>query len=352
MKVPYTYISDQALGKIENLRDKFDVILYPPGAGGLSTMINGIPKLSTPDGADFGGPIAWKRTELTPNLATADGQPDQTDDIRGGMGFMGLAHLKKFIDDGGLFIPITSVGQLPIDLGMTTGVSIAATPQLQARGSIYAANVEDRTSPIAYGYDETLGVYFNQAPVLRVSLGLGGGGGGAPGGGGPGGAAAGGGGRPSGRGTATDPDVVQGRPYAAPEPRQPTRTPRERELYIDPDVRAYSAASILPETMWPRVIVRFAPERDLFISGELAGGSELAETPAVVDVPVGRGHVVFFAINPMWRQETHGMFMLVMNAAMNFDHLQAGRKPMAESKGASEGDEEIFDTTQGAHAHH
>jgi hypothetical protein len=349
MRVPYTYVSDQSLGKIENLRDKFDVILYPPGAGGLSTMINGIPKLSTPDGGDFGGPIPWKRTELTPNLATADGQPDQTDDIRGGIGLMGLARLKKFIDDGGLFIPITSVAQLPIDLGMTTGISIAPTPQLQARGSIYAANVEDRTSPIAYGYDETLGVYFSQAPVLRVSLGLGGGGGGAPGGGGPGGAA-GAGGRPSGRGTATDPDVVQGRQYVPPEPRQPTRTPRERELYIDPDVRAYSAASIPPESMWPRVIVRFAPERDLFISGELAGGSELAETPAVVDVPVGKGHVVFFAINPMWRQETHGMFMLVMNAAMNFDHLQAGRKPMPQSKTA-DGEEEL-DTTQGAHINH
>jgi hypothetical protein len=40
---------------------------------------------------------------------------------------------------------------------------------------------------------------------------------------------------------------------------------------------------------------------------------------------VGRGHVVLYAINPMWRQETQGSFMLVMNAAMNFDHLGAGR---------------------------
>jgi hypothetical protein len=326
MKVPYTYISDQALGKISNLRDQFDVILFPPGAGNLASMINGIPKRTTPDGTDFGGPIPWERTDLTPNLATADGQPDQTPDIRGGLGFEGLAHLKTFIDNGGLFIPITSVAQLPIDLGMTTGVSIATTPQLQARGSIYLSNVEDRNSPIAYGYDETLGVYFSQAPVLRVSLGLGGAGGG--GGGGEPGGAGGAEGRPSGRGTATDPDVVQGRPYVAPEPRQPTRTPRERELYIDPDTRAYSKASIPPESMWPRVIVRFAPERDLLISGELAGGAALAETPAVVDVPVGKGHVVFFAINPMWRQETHGSFMLLMNAAMNFDHLQAGRKPM------------------------
>ncbi len=353
MKVPYTYISDQVLRDTTSLRDRFDVIIFPPGAGNIASLINGVPKRIEPDGSDFGGPIPWKHTDLTPNLATADGQPDQTDDIRGGMGFEGLAHLKKFIDDGGLFIPITSVAQLPIDLGMTSGISIAQTPQLQARGSIYLSSVEDRTSPIAYGYDETLGVYFSQAPVFRVSLGLGGpgGGGGLPGRGGAGAA-----GRPSGRGTATDPDVVQARPYLAPEPRQTPRTPRERELYIDPDTRRYSAASIPPESMWPRVIVRFAPERDLFISGELAGGSELAEAPAVVDVPVGRGHVVFFAINPMWRQETHGSFMLVMNAALNFDHLQAGRKP--EQTGSASADDEdemsgaFLDTTQGAHVRH
>jgi hypothetical protein len=50
----------------------------------------------------------------------------------------------------------------------------------------------------------------------------------------------------------------------------------------------------------------------------------------VVDVPVGRGHVVLFAINPMWRQETQGSFMLVLNAALHFDHLNAGWKPPAE----------------------
>jgi hypothetical protein len=356
MKVPYSYISDHDIRDAANLRDRFDVIIFPPGAGNVATMINGIPKRTTADGTDFGGPIPWKHSDLTPNLATADGQPDQTDDIRGGLGFEGLAHLKKFIDDGGLFIPITSVAQLPIDLGMTSGIFIAQTPQLQARGSIYLSNVEDRTSPIAYGYDETLGVYFSQAPVFRVSLGLGGGGGFGGGGGGETGGAGGAEGRPSGRGTASDPDVVQARPYLTPEPRQTPRTPRERELYIDPDTRRYSAYSIPPESMWPRVIVRFAPERDLFISGELAGGSALAEAPAVVDIPVGRGHVVFFAINPMWRQETQGSFMLLMNAALNFDHLQAGRQPMKPASAAAGEDDDLsnstLDTTQGAHIHH
>jgi len=61
------------------------------------------------------------------------------------------------------------------------------------------------------------------------------------------------------------------------------------------------------------------------VSGMLAGGSELAGKPAIVDVPVGRGHVVMFANNPMWRHETHGSFSLLFNAALNYDHLNVGR---------------------------
>jgi hypothetical protein len=52
-----------------------------------------------------------------------------------------------------------------------------------------------------------------------------------------------------------------------------------------------------------------------------------------VDVPVGKGHVVFFAINPMWRQQTFGSFGLLFNAAMNYRNLDAGRpQPASEKK--------------------
>jgi len=47
--------------------------------------------------------------------------------------------------------------------------------------------------------------------------------------------------------------------------------------------------------------------------------------PAVVDVPVGRGHVVMFATNPMWRHQTQGEFFLLFNAALNYDNLGVGR---------------------------
>jgi hypothetical protein len=72
------------------------------------------------------------------------------------------------------------------------------------------------------------------------------------------------------------------------------------------------------------VVLRFADENELFVSGMLSGGGELAGKAAVVDVPHGNGHVVMFANNPMWRSETHGSYFLLFNAMLNFGHLSAG----------------------------
>ena len=74
------------------------------------------------------------------------------------------------------------------------------------------------------------------------------------------------------------------------------------------------------------MLLRFAAEGDLLISGMLAGGRALAGKPALIHAPRGKGHVLIFLINPMWRQQTQGNFQLVLNAAMNFDSLNAGRK--------------------------
>lgn len=314
--IPYSYISDQVVRDTPELKDKYDVIIFPPAGSSLASLLNGLPKRTLADGSDFGGAIPWKTTELTPNL----GILDHTNDIRGGMGLEGAAHIQKFVQDGGLFMPVSSSTLLPIDLGMTSGVSINPTRQLQARGSIFNAKVEDKGSPITYGYDDTLSIYFSQAPVFRVSIAPAGGFGGGGGEGGPGEE-----GRPSGRGSTSDPDIPQGRPWN-PQAPEPHRTRAEQETYLSPDVREAMRGMIPPPDTWPRVVLRFADEPNLWVSGMLAGGNELANAPAVIDVPVGRGHVVLFANNPMWRQETHGSFMLVLNAALNYDHLGVGRK--------------------------
>jgi hypothetical protein len=308
--VPYTYISDIVVRTTPNLREKFDVILFPPTFSDVPELLNGFPKRTLPDGSDAGGPIPWQTSAVTPNW----GGIDETSDIRGGLGLEGVAHLKKFIEDGGLFIPVASSTRLPVELGLTDVVRITETHQLQARGSIVRANVEDAASPITYGYDESVGVYFNQSPVFKISL--------SGGNSSEGQASA----RPSGRGSATDPDIPQGRPYALPET-PPHRSRAEQELYVDPQNRIFFSSELPPPVLYPRVVLRFADEKDLWISGMLAGGSELGGAPAVIDVPLGRGHVVLFANNPMWRQETQGSFMLLLNAALHFDHLDAGKKP-------------------------
>ena len=317
-KIPYAYISDENVRTAEDLRAKYDVILLPPGPPDVARMLRGMPRRLLPDGSDSGGAIPWVKSDLTPSFGDS---PDQTSDVRGGLGLEGAAHLQRFVDQGGTLIPIGGSVALPIDLGITEGVSVAPTRQLQARGAVVNADVADKKSPIAYGYDERVGVYFNQAPVLRVSLTGGAGGFGPP--------PAEQEGRTSGRGSLTDPDIPQGRPWAPPTP-EPKRSKVQQETYLDPEVRELLRAMLPPPQLWPRVVLRFAPEKNLWASGMLTSGGELAETPAVVDVPVGRGHVVLFAINPMWRQETQGSFMLVLNAALHFDHLNAGWKPPAE----------------------
>src|SRR5271168_447055 len=121
-KIPYTYISDQTARKTPNLREQFDVILYPPGPADVARVIQGVPRRTMPDGTDAGGPIPWKKSEITPSFG--DG-PDQTDDIRGGLGLEGAVNLQKFVEQGGVFIPIAGNVALPITLGMTEGVSVA-----------------------------------------------------------------------------------------------------------------------------------------------------------------------------------------------------------------------------------
>jgi len=313
LQIPYSYISDHVIRDTPDLRSRFDVIVFGPTPGSSQRLVNGIPMR--------GDPIPWKKSDLMPNIGDS---PDQTDDTRGGMGLEGLLNLKKFIEQGGLFVTIAGNASIPIDFGLIEGVSITQTRELQARGSVLNAVFADQNSPIAYGYPGRLPIYFSQAPVFQVSMTGGMGfGGRSPFGEEPSG-------RPSGRGSATDPDIPQGRPYAPPAPR-PQLKPGE-EPPIPDEMREQIRNLLPPPEARPRIVLRFAEEKDLLVAGMLAGGRELANRPAVVDVPLGKGHVVLFANNPMWRHQTQGSYFLLFNAMLNYDHLNAGRpKPKPDA---------------------
>ena len=42
-------------------------------------------------------------------------------------------------------------------------------------------------------------------------------------------------------------------------------------------------------------------------------------------MPLGKGHVVMFAIRPFWRWQTQGTYSLGFNSILNWNDLEAGK---------------------------
>ena len=183
----------------------------------------------------------------------------------------------------------------PNGAGKTTAVRILAT-LLKA----------DEGSAIVAGYDATLPIYFAGSPVFKVGVRDE-----------PASES-----RASGRGGKTDPDVPQGRPFV-PLPDRGKPAPGEEGFRL-PEDAPYNFEAYMPRAEdRPRVVVAFAKKADqLLMSGMLDGGDEIAGKPVVIDAPRGKGHILLFANNPMWRNNTQGSYALVMNAIINWDHLR------------------------------
>ena len=305
--VPYTYFADQLLRSTPNLRAKYDVIIYPHVSGTPQSIVAGMPSTGTT-------PLPYKKSAETPNL----GFVDQSDDIRGGMGFDGLMNLYKFVQEGGTLITEGATSALFPEYHLTPGVTVETPADLFVRGSIIRGIIADKKSPITYGYPGSqVPVYFNSAPVLNA--------------GGTGGGFGGG----FGRGSSQSQNV------------NPMATP----LKLSPwDASAAAAAPAADAAALgrggrgaggpgggggfgggaagerPRVILSFpANPDDMLLSGTLANGQSLSGRAQLVDAPLGKGHVVMFAIRPFWRWQTQGTYSFGFNTIMNWNDLGVGR---------------------------
>ena len=154
------------------------MIVFPHVGGNAQSQVNGIPKTGAM-------PLPYKKTAETPNL----GAQDQADDIRGGMGWEGLMELVQVrARRRHAHHRRVDVDDLPRVQHHAAASRSRVPTSLFVRGSVMRGVVTDRRSPIAYGYDAQVPVYFSQDPVLNVG---GGGGFGGFGGGGGGDAIAG-----------------------------------------------------------------------------------------------------------------------------------------------------------------
>src|SRR5579883_365796 len=296
--VPYDYISTQTVSNEDDLRSKYDVILFAPvGNARTAQIIQGMPM--------WGNALPWKKTDITPNL----GRVDSTDDMRPGLGYSGIDHLRHFVEQGGLLITSQDTAQFAIETGLAPGVSVNPRGDLKVVGTLLATTVVDPKSPVLYGYSKPLTVYSEDGLSMNISNTVGGTRAPRLGGSEE---------RTTGRGGPDDPDIPQGRPYMAADPRP---HPKPWEAMPLNEEQSRNNPNVIPAELRPQVILRYENKEQLLVSGLLDHGDLLAQHAAVVAAHLGKGTVLLFANNPIYRGETIGSYPLVFNAILNFNRI-------------------------------
>jgi hypothetical protein len=272
--VPYLYIRDEDI-RTGHLKDKIDVLLYGHVDLELAEQIGGLPKRWSP--------MPFKKTPETPSFGT----PAESDDITGGIGYAGLAEIQAFVERGGLMITLGSGSMLPLEAGIVRGVrrdaggvprstqgggadAAAAAQQVATRtpGSHLRVTFDRPEHPIAYGYPARTYVFRQNFPLYG--------------------------------------------------------TPR-RWLRM-----AYCTTCLDGPADPSSVVLEWGDSggAPILVSGQVWGEGNLIGRPAILDSPVGNGHVVSFNFNPIHRDMNRGDQRLLWNAILNWQAiLSANPKP-------------------------
>ena len=270
--VPYTYLRDEDV-RAGHLRERVDVLLYGHVDLELAEQIHGLP--------EAWGPMPFKKTPQTPS----HGMPAESDDVTGGMGWEGLAHLQRFVEDGGLLVTLGSGSSLALEGGIVRGVRRVAggVPRSSHGGGEASAAAAQRVST------RTPGAH------LRVTF--------------------------SARPTIPSPTATPRAPTSS--ARTSRSTTRRAAGCAWPIARPASTARRTASG----VVLEWG-DRDgapLVVSGQAWGEGSLVGRPAVLDLPAGRGRVVAFNFNPLHRDLNRGDHRLVWNAILNWQSILAGR---------------------------
>lgn len=260
--IPYKLINKDHIRQGELLQ-RFDVIIVPDQSRlDFKAIVGGIdPKW---------GPMPYTKTREFPS----HGVIDSSEDITGGMGFVGLANLQEFVESGGMLITLGSGGLLASDSGMARDVSSskpAGTP-----GSHLTAKILRPEHPVTWGYDEVTHVFHGNQPGFGVREFL------------------------QGMvvmqyGTQT---LAQAEVEADKKADIPVSTDRKNEKDAAGDDHE---------------------KRPLCLSGLVKEASDLQRKPAILDVPIGKGRILFYSWNPMHRHQNLHDFPFVTNALLFFN---------------------------------
>ena len=268
--IPYTYVRDEDI-RAGKLREKYDVLLYPHVDLELAEQIEGLYK--------SWGPMPFKKTSATPSFGT----PAASDDITGGIGYTGLAELQRFIDAGGLLVTLGNGSLLPLEGGLVRGVRREAggVPRSTAGGGAASAaasqNAVTRTPgahlrvsfarpdhPIAYGYSARTWVFRQNFALYSV-------------------------------------------------PRRWLRM-------------AYCTVCLDGPIDRSGIVLEWGDKEGapFVVSGQAWGEENLIGRAAILDMPVGKGHVITFNFNPLHRDLNRGDQRMLWNAIINWRAIVGG----------------------------
>jgi hypothetical protein len=285
-KVPYTYLRDEDI-RAGNLRTRIDVLLYGHVDLELAEQIEGLPKTWSP--------MPFKKTARTPSFGT----PAESDDITGGIGYQGLEQIQHFIEDGGLLTTLGSGSMLALESGLVRFVrrssggvprstqgggaaSAAAAQQAATRtpGAHVRVTFDRPGHPISYGYPVHTYVFRQNFPLYDV-------------------------------------------------PRRWLRMAYCTTCLDGPEDRS-------------GVVMEWGDKdgKPFVESGQAWGEENLIGRPAILDMPVGKGHVVSFNFNPMHRDLNRGDQRLLWNTILNWQAIIAGQPKPAEASAPGPAPEE------------
>jgi hypothetical protein len=262
-KIPYAYIRDEDI-RAGELRDKYDVILYGHASGSFKSQIHGIDTKWSP--------MSYTKTPEFPS----HGVPDSSADITGGIGWAGMASLQKYLDAGGLMITLGNGSAVPLDGGLVRDVQ-------RKGGSVVTPGVELKVKftrpghPLSYGFPEETAAFRGSLPVYEVDH--------------------------ENRGWI----VLQ---WGT----RPTKEDREDAIDADKPKDA-------KDTKEPGA----KSGGSMVVSGGAKREDELEGNPAILDLPAGKGRVIAFNFNPVYRDLNHSDYRFLWNGILNWNALPPAR---------------------------
>ncbi len=206
-------------------------------------------------------PLPYKKNDRFKSL----GEYAETDDVRGGMGLAGASEFARFVEDGGVLMTFGVSSFFPAEFGIAGQVD-AQRPQgtFYAPGPYVQTEILQPTHPILFGYSgKNIPMRWADGPLLSIAG-------------------------------------------------QTNQTRAADAPVVDDGAVAHAS-----------VLVRFQGTDSSVLSGTMRGADQIRNRPAIIDAPVGKGRVIYFVNNPIYRWQTFGEHQLVFNALLYFNDMPA-----------------------------